>query len=117
MLGNAIIIFFVFGAYFRAAREYGKNGFAWGGIGLLAYYLPSFAIPAVAVLILGMFHVGDSVAIGSLSIAGLAGIAGSIAAVVVVYNKLMERAIDQQAALDARTSAAAQVSDSGAATS
>ena len=39
MLGNLIIAAILFGAFYRAAGEYNKNGFAWGFIGLAAFAL------------------------------------------------------------------------------
>jgi hypothetical protein len=107
MILNIIIFIVVFGAFFRAAREYGKNGFAWGFIGVAAFFVPDFLIPIVVAMILVLFGVGGEVAVGSIAITGLVGFVAAIGIVVMVYNKLMDRAIAQQAAIDARSSSSA----------
>jgi hypothetical protein len=104
MLQNGIIVFFVFGAFFRAAKEYQQNGFAWGGIGLLAFYIPSFVVPFVGVMLLTLFGADVRTAAGSLSLIGILGFVAGVASVIMVYNKLMDRAIAAQILNDERMS-------------
>src|SRR5580693_5388077 len=101
---NIIIGCFVFAAFFRAAREYGKNGVGWGLIGLVAFFVPYFAFPILAVILMAVAGVGKATVMG-FSISGLVGFGIALATVIWTYNKLMERAIDAQAALDAQASA------------
>jgi hypothetical protein len=108
MLGDVIIAFIVGGAFLRAGREYGNNGVAWGAIGLVSFFAPMFVIPFLVSFILALSGASRDIALGSFSLTGLLGFAAGIGAAVWTYNKLMERAIEAQAAKDARDLAAAQ---------
>jgi hypothetical protein len=107
MLENSIIAFIVGGAFVRAGHEYGKNGLAWGAIGLAAFFGPSLLIPFLVTFILTLAGASPKLALGSFTLTGLLGFATGLAATVWTYNKLMERAIDAQAAKDTRDLAAA----------
>lgn len=107
MIGDIIIACFICAAYFRAAKEYGKNGLAWALVGLASFFIPYFAIPICAAILLVLVGAGHAAVMG-VSIAGLVGFVAAVATVVWVYNKLMERAIDAQAALDSQASASRQ---------
>ena len=98
MIGNFIIAFIVFGAFFRAAKEYNQSGFTWGAIGVTSYFVPNWIILFGVALAAGP---GNG---GVLSLASIAGFVLSIVFVVWMYNKLMDRAIEAQAALDAQVS-------------
>jgi hypothetical protein len=108
---NIIIGCFVFAAFFRAAREYGKNAVAWGLIGLVAFFVPYFAFPIFAVMLIASAGLRNATSIG-FSVSGLVGFGVALATVIWTYNKLMERAIDAQAALDAQASASQGASES-----
>jgi len=99
VIGNFIIAFIVFGAFFRAAKEYNHSGFQWGAIGVASYFVPNWIILFVVTIAAGP---GNG---GVLSLASLAGFVLSIVFVVWMYNKLMDRAIEAQAALDSQVSA------------
>lgn len=99
MIGNLIIAFIVFGAFFRAAKEYNQSGIKWGGIGVASFFVPNWIILFVVTLAAGPANGGV------LSLASLSGLVLSIVFVVWVYNKLMDRAIEAQAAYDAQVSA------------
>jgi hypothetical protein len=103
-VGNLIITIIVFGAFFRAAREYSKNGVAWGLIGVAAYFIPQYVVLfAVGAIV---YATSDPTSSGSeFTIPLLAGFAAGVLCVIWTYNKLMERAIDEQAALAAKASA------------
>jgi hypothetical protein len=100
VIGNAIIAFFVFGAFFRAAQQYNKNGVEWGAIGLASFFIPNFLIPFLAAILLTSIGAGRVDVAGWLSISAFIGFGAGVAIVIWVYNKLMERAIDGQAVLD-----------------
>jgi hypothetical protein len=105
MLSNFIIGFFVFAAFFRAAREYGKNGVAWGLIGLVSFFTVLFTATFFVATLLTLVGAGNA----SLLISGLIGFVAAVATAMWVCNKLMERAIDKQAAIDSQASASAQL--------
>jgi hypothetical protein len=107
MFGNAIIAFIVGGAFVRAGYEYGKNGLAWGAIGLAAFFVPSLLIPILVSLGLTLTGANRNIALGSISLTGLLGFAAGVCAAIWTYNKLMHRAIEAQAAKDAQEFAAA----------
>jgi hypothetical protein len=107
MLGNAIIAFIVFGAFMRAGQEYGKNGAAWGAIGVASFFVPSFIIPILVTLVLTLGGASRDAAVGAFTLTGLLGFAGGVLTAIWSYNKLMDRAIDAQAAKDAQEAAAA----------
>ncbi len=107
MLADGIIAFIVGGAFVRAGYEYGKNGLAWGAIGLAAVFVPCLAVPFLVSLVLTLSGASRDVALRSFSLTGLIGIAAGVGAAVWTYNKLMDRAIDAQAAKDAQEFAAA----------
>lgn len=102
MIGNGIIACIVFSAFFRAAQEYNKNGLAWGAIGVFSFFIPYLVIPIVAAILLTSSGAGSSAGAGLFSISAIAGFGIAVAVVIWVYNKLMERAIDEQAALDSQ---------------
>jgi hypothetical protein len=96
-MSNIIIGIIVFAAFARAAREYNKSAFAWGAIGLAAFFIPQFAIA----FLVGMFFFAGRGA--SLLLLGDFIASAMIAAW--TYNKLMNLAIDEMAARDAAASA------------
>lgn len=102
MLANCIVTLIIGGAFVRAGREYGRNGLAWGAIGLASFFVPSLAIPILLSFILTLAGASRDIALGSFNLTGLLGFATGVDATVWTYNKLMERAIDAQAAKDAR---------------
>jgi hypothetical protein len=106
-IGNFIIAFIVGGAFVRAGREYGKNGLAWGAMGLASFFVPYFAIPFLVSFVLILSGASRNIALGSLSLTGLLGFAAGVGATVWTYNTLMDRAIDAQAGKDAQDLAAA----------
>jgi hypothetical protein len=106
MIADSIIACFVFVAFFRAAGEYQKNGVAWGFIGLASFFVPNFVIPFAVAVALSLAGAGRAVLMG-FTVAGLAGFVAGLVTVVWVYNKLMERAIEEQAARDAQSLAPA----------
>jgi hypothetical protein len=108
MLENGIIAFIVGGAFVRAGQEYGKNGLAWGAIGLVSFFGPSLAVPFLVLLVLRLSGANRDVALGSFNLTGLLGFAAGVGAAVWTYNKLMDRAIDAQAAKDAQDLATTQ---------
>jgi hypothetical protein len=107
MFGDAIIAFIVGGAFVRAGYEYGKNGLSWGAIGLASFFVPCLVIPILVSLLLTLSGASRNIALGSLSMTSLLGFAAGVGAAVWTYNKLMDRAIDAQAAKDAQEFAAA----------
>jgi len=108
MLGNAIIAFIVFGAFMRAGREYGKSGVGWGAIGVASFFVPSLVIPLLVTLALTLGGANRDAAMGSFTLTGLLGFAGGVMTTIWSYNKLMERAIDAQAAKDAQAAAGSE---------
>lgn len=80
MLGNGIIAFIVGGAFVRAGYEYGKNGLAWGVIGLAAFFVPSLAIPILVTLLLTLSGASPNTASGAFGLAGLLGLAAGVGA-------------------------------------
>jgi len=76
-----------------------RAGFKWGAIGVASYFVPNWIVLFVVTIAAGP---GNG---GVLSLASLAGFVLSIVFVVWMYNKLMDRAIEAQAALDAQVSA------------
>ena len=107
MLGNLIIAAILFGAFYRAAGEYNKNGFAWGLIGLAAFFVPYYVFTLVIVILLATVGAGNASIGGWFPLSALLGFVASVAIVVWTYNKLMDMAINEQAARDAQTSALA----------
>jgi hypothetical protein len=107
MLGSGIIAFIVGGAFVRAGYEYGKNGLVWGAIGLAAFFVPSLVVPILVMAVLSLSGASRGVASGSFSLTSLLGFAAGVGAAIWTYNKLMDRAIDAQAAKDAQEFAAA----------
>jgi Na+/melibiose symporter-like transporter len=107
MLENGIIAFIVGGAFIRAGQEYGKNGWVWGAIGLASFFVPSLVVPILVLLVLRLSGANRDIAFGSFNLTGLLGFAVGVGATVWTYNKLMERAIDAQAAKDAQELATA----------
>jgi len=107
MLGNLIIAAILFGAFYRAAGEYNKNGFAWGLIGLAAFFVPNYVFALVIVILVSTVGAGNASIGGWFSLSALLGFLASVAIVVWAYNKLMDVAINEQAAKDAQASAPA----------
>lgn len=118
MLGNAIISVIVGGAFLRAASEYNKSGLAWGAIGLASFFGPSWIMALLVPLVLALAGVDRGAGLGPLTVGSLVSFAAGAAVTVWSYNKLMERAIEEQAAKDAQElAAAAQKPDSSSARS
>jgi hypothetical protein len=113
MLVNGIIAFIVGGAFVRAGQEYGNNGLAWGAIGLASFFLPSLVLPILVLFVLNLSGARPNIASGSFSLISLLGFAAGVGATVWTYNKLMDRAINVQAAKDSQEfTSAAQKADS-----
>jgi hypothetical protein len=108
MLGNAIIAFIVGGAFVRAGYEYGKNGLAWGAIGLASFFGPSVVIPILVSVVVTLSGASRDIAFGSFNLTGLLGFAAGVGATVWTYSRLMDRAIEAQSVKDAQELAAAQ---------
>jgi hypothetical protein len=106
-MGNLIIAAILFGAFYRAAREYNKNGFAWGFIGLAAFFAPNYVFTLVIVILLATLGSGNASIGGWFPLSALLGFVASVAIVVWTYNKLMDMAIKELAARDAQDSATA----------
>jgi hypothetical protein len=102
MLVNGIIAFIVGGAFVRAGQEYGKTGLAWGAIGLASFFVPSLIVPILVLFVLKLSGASPNIASGSFSLTSLLGFAAGVGATVWTYNKLMDRAINAQAAKDAQ---------------
>ena len=118
MLGNAIIAFIVGGAFLRAASEYNKDGLAWGAIGLASFFCPAWIVALLSPLVLALAGADRGVGLGPLTVGSLVSFAAGAAVTVWSYNKLMEKAIEEQAAKDAQELAgAAQRPNSAAARS
>jgi hypothetical protein len=107
MLGDLIIAAILFGAFYRAAGEYNKNGFAWGFIGLAAFFVPNYVFTLVIVILMATVGARNTSIGGWLPLSALLGFVASVTIVVWTYNKLMDRAINEQAARDAQASALA----------
>ena len=108
MLGEIFIIAAIFGAFFRAAREYGANGFLWGGVGLASFYGTFFLVSVAVGLAFGAVSV-----LGMMALAPVAGFVAGVAAVIFAYNKLMDRAIQAQAMRDDAASSASSAQAAG----
>jgi hypothetical protein len=82
MLANCIITFIIGGAFVRAGQEYGRNGLAWGAIGLASFFIPSLAIPILISFILTLAGASRDIALGSFNLTGLLGFATGVGATV-----------------------------------
>jgi hypothetical protein len=101
-MGDIIIGTIIFVAFFRAAGEYKKNGWAWGGIGIASFFIPSLILPFLVTIVLTAAGAGKGPGQAAFSLAGLISFGLSLLTVVWTYNKLMELAIEAQAVRDAQ---------------
>ena len=101
-MSTYIIGFIVFAAFARAAREYKKSALAWGVIGLASFFIPQFSIAFLGTAFLSWVDAPRA----SIFVL-VADFAGSAVIAAWAYNKLMDRAIEEMAALDAAASAIA----------
>ena len=103
-----IIGLIVFTAFARAAREYKKSALGWGAIGLASFFIPQYSIA-----FLGTAFLRSVAGLGASFLLFVADLAASAIIAAWVYNKLMDRAIQQLAALDAAASASAPPNPNG----
>jgi MFS superfamily sulfate permease-like transporter len=97
-MSSYVIGFIVLAAFARAAREYKKSALAWGAIGLASFFIPLYSIAFLGTALL------RSVGALAPTLLLVADLAASAAIAAWAYNKLMHRAIQELASLDAAAS-------------
>ena len=101
-MGDFIIGFIVFSAFARAAREYSKSMLLWGVIGVASFFVPQYSIAFFGTALLQ-----SAGASASIPLVLVATFVASVVMVIFAYNKLMSRAIQEMASLDAAASTTA----------